>query len=851
MEVDYGSSHSLLSWSTFPRLCPRVSHDQLQPVDTSLRDYQGTLIPTLDSFPIWVDYGDFHGRLPVLIVQKPLPALLGLDWFPPLGLSIGGIHRVGASSPSLDDVDLEEFADVFDGQLDSYKSTPISLNLDPQVAPIRLKARRVPFALRAKVDAELDKLLAQGILEPVDHSHWETPIVVPVKPNGLVRICADYKSTINLGLQANPYPVPIVQHLLYSLGRGCTFAKLDMAQAYQQFPVDDDAAAAQTIVTHCGAFCCHRLQFGVSVAPRIFQIFQSLMERLLHGLPGMVPYFNDVLIAASSRSELIEMLRKVLLHFRGAGLKLKHSKCSFAVPRVEFLGFLIDAQGIHPTPSKVAAIRNAPTPSSKAELQGLLNFYAPFVPHKASLVKPLHRLLDQSAAWHWGSREAHAFAAVKDMLMSAAVLVQYNDKLLLTLACDASPYGHTDALSRCPLPISDPAPVPSLSVLSIASLGLSLTAADVAAHTKADPVLAQVCSWVLRGWPLGKLADIFRPFKAREAKLSLHSGCLIWGDRVVNPSILRSQVLSLLHKNHPGIVRMKALACRYVWWPLLDAEIAAWVGRCSMCQLSHPPPAAPTCEWEAPRGPWSRLHIDFAGPFHGQTFLIVVDAYSRWVELVLMTSTSAESTERALHRLFATHGLPDVVVSDNGPQFASTTFQEFLALQDIWHGPTAPYHPACNGRAECAVHSAKEALGRMERGDWPVGLADGSEWRHHMDQLRKRLPTETGVQSDPWAHDTAACQPVQRFQFEAFPQAGLSYSNVAGFPPASSMPQSEFFCPDSHTWAFSQASQAPPIRTPPAGRRPHLNFKPIRPHFPVTTTVHHQLPPPGMVTPPK
>ncbi|XP_032068994.1 uncharacterized protein K02A2.6-like [Thamnophis elegans] len=223
---------------------------------------------------------------------------------------------------------------------------------------------------------------------------------------------------------------------------------------------------------------------------------------------------------------------------------------------------------------------------------------------------------------------------------------------------------------------------------------------------------------------MDKVAEGFKPFKIRQAELSLHGGCLVWGDQVVIPTALRPQVLSLLHKDHPGIARMKALARNYVWWPLLDSEIAAYVGRCTPCQQSRPnPPAGPAREWEALRGPWSRLHLDFAGPFHGQNFLIVVDAYSRWVELVLMGSTTAESTVRALRRLFATHGLPDLVVLDNGPQFMSTTFQEFLAGQGIRHAPIAPYHPASNGRAERAVRSAKEALGRMDRGDWQEKVA--------------------------------------------------------------------------------------------------------------------------------
>ncbi|XP_013931706.1 PREDICTED: uncharacterized protein K02A2.6-like [Thamnophis sirtalis] len=162
---------------------------------------------------------------------------------------------------------------------------------------------------------------------------------------------------------------------------------------------------------------------------------------------------------------------------------------------------------------------------------------------------------------------------------------------------------------------------------------------------------------------------------------------------------------------------MKALARSYVWWPCLDADIEAWVGRCDPCQVSCPaPPSSSSLEWEMPRGPWSCLHLDFAGPFHGQVFLVAVDAYSRWVELVLMRSTTAESTVRALRRLFATHGLPDTVVSDNGPQFTSTVFQSYLAAQGIRHVPVAPYHLASNGRAERVIRSAKEALGRMDRG---------------------------------------------------------------------------------------------------------------------------------------
>lgn len=93
---------------------------------------------------------------------------------------------------------------------------------------------------------------------------------MPVKSDGSVRICADYKCTLNRALQQSAYPVPVVQHLLHLLGESKIFAKLDLTEAYQQIPMDTPTAEAQTIVTHRGAFKCHRLQFGISVAPGIF-----------------------------------------------------------------------------------------------------------------------------------------------------------------------------------------------------------------------------------------------------------------------------------------------------------------------------------------------------------------------------------------------------------------------------------------------------------------------------------------------------------------------------------------------------------------------------------------------------
>ncbi|XP_060549063.1 uncharacterized protein K02A2.6-like, partial [Pantherophis guttatus] len=224
--------------------------------------------------------------------------------------------------------------------------------------------------------------------------------------------------------------------------------------------------------------------------------------------------------------------------------------------------------------------------------------------------------------------------------------------------------GNADALSRCPSknPVEDPAPTLHLFHIDD-DASCPVSSADVAVHTQKDPTLRQVKSWILREWPSEKTEERFSPFARKQKELSTIKGCLLWGDRVLIPSTLQRWTLETLHKGHPGIVRMKALARSYVWWPSLDRDIEQWVSRCDPCQEVRPAPLqSEVAKWETPSNPWSRIHIDFAGPMQGRHLLIVVDTFSKWLEVVPMASTTTEATIRALRRLFATHGLPDVLV---------------------------------------------------------------------------------------------------------------------------------------------------------------------------------------------
>ena len=174
----------------------------------------------------------------------------------------------------------------------------------------------------------------------------------------------------------------------------------------------------------------------------------------------------------------------------------------------------------------------------------------------------------------------------------------------------------------------------------------------------------------------------------------------------------REAVLAELHKDHPGILRMKSIARSYVWWEGADKEIESLVKTCQ--SVKNALPKAPLHPWLWPTKPWQWLHMDFAGPFQGRTYLLVTDAHSKWLEIVEMTSTTASRTVEELRKLFSSYGLPEQLVTDNGPQFVSDEFARFIRLNDIKHIKSVPYHPSTNGVAERLVQTFKKAMKASE-----------------------------------------------------------------------------------------------------------------------------------------
>ncbi|XP_039211284.1 vomeronasal type-2 receptor 26-like [Crotalus tigris] len=157
----------------------------------------------------------------------------------------------------------------------------------------------------------------------------------------------------------------------------------------------------------------------------------------------------------------------------------------------------------------------------------------------------------------------------------------------------------------------------------------------IAAETATDKTLSRILNWVLRVWPENRASPEFQSYANKKDELSAHKGCILWRSRVIVLPAMRARVLGSLHEGHPDIVRMKALPRSYLWWPGLDKDIETQVRSCEVCQETQPEmPQAPMHHWETTQTAWSCVHINFSGPFQGQVFLIVVDSYSKWLEVV-------------------------------------------------------------------------------------------------------------------------------------------------------------------------------------------------------------------------
>ena len=829
-QVDTGASFSLINEHTWHKVRRQHQYLVLKPSPLTLRTWTDAPVMLLGQVKIQVKYKNIICNLNIIVAKGHGPNLIGRDWLDPLHITLNINCLSGIEHNTYISKITTKFTDIFKEGLGTYCGNSVSIHVKPGATPRFLKARPVPYAIKINVEKEIDRLVAEGVLQPISYSEWATPVVPIIKKSGEIRLCGDYRSTVNQATESDTYPMPTANEVFAIVAGAKFFSTLDLDRAYTQVKVSENTAKLLTLNTCKGLYTVHRLPFGVKACPGIFQ---RLMTALLAGIPGVAVLIDDIIISGPTLLTMKERLEIVLERIHKSGLRLNKKKCRFAQEEVEFLGFIINKEGVHPAPSKVEAIIKTPEPTNVQELQaflGLYNFYERFIPHKATVLEPLHRLLDKSQKWQWTNNEQNSFDMAKRLLTFDTTLVHYDLNRPLVLICDSSEYGvgavlshvmddgqerpiamssrtlHTherrysqldkeatsimfgiqkfhnylagrsftvvtdhkpllgifnpkkplpvmlsprliriaialtshdydityrpgsqignaDSLSRWPQPVPDQEDQFLGEILMIAEKleDFPYTAKEIARETEKDKVLSRVCHFLRSGWPHRVTDTELHTYWLHRSELSLQDGCILLGSRVIIPLPLRPAMLKMLHSTHNGIVHTKALARSYVWWPHMDNDIQKLVSDCRNCLENRNMPSRSTHEWIMPTRPWSRIHVDFAGPFLNKTFLIIVDAFSRWPEVIPVTNISSATVIRNLRTVFATHGICETLISDNGTSFISHDMETFLTSNKIKHITTAPYHPSTNGLAERMVQTIKNKLRKMD-GSWEIKI---------------------------------------------------------------------------------------------------------------------------------
>ncbi|GBP64254.1 Transposon Tf2-11 polyprotein [Eumeta japonica] len=562
-------------------------------------------------------------------------------------------------------------------------------------------------------------------LKSVNYSDYATPITPVLKSDGTVRVCGDYSVTLNKVLHIDRYPLPRIEELFARLHEGKEFSKLDLSMAYMQLELTEDSQPLTCINTHRGLSNLHDWFWVIVGACDISK--------------------NNGTNSGRHRRNILQE----------AGLTLQKEKCVFFQKSIEYLGFVIDKDGLHTSPGKVKAIKEAEPPKNVSQLKsflGLVNYYRSFVPRMSTILGPLHDLLKMGAKWMWSEAHQSAFETVKRALESELALAHYDPRLSTVLTVDASPTGLGAVLaqqqedgSERVIAFASRALTPSERVYSqiqkeATAIIFGVKKFHQYLYGRADPFVLKTDHKPLlsifgnkKGIPemtanrlqryalflsaynytvqyvrsANNVADYLSRSHPQARAAADGSGA---GTCAASVDVEDGEINTYLHfisSNDQSSITIKEIKVETQNDPMLHSVVLVARDRCGHRERSG---RVRACTALRPARPWERVHLDMLS-VAGGTHLVVVDAHSKWVEWApLADGAGTEPVLRRLSEMLGRFGLPRTIVTDNATPFTSARFRRYCEVNDIKHVTIPPYHPASNGQAEITVKLIKKAL---------------------------------------------------------------------------------------------------------------------------------------------
>ncbi|GJS87709.1 putative reverse transcriptase domain-containing protein, partial [Tanacetum coccineum] len=433
----------VVSTNTILRSCTLVLCNHVFKID---------LLPTrLGSFDVIIgmDWLAYHRALIDCyekIVRIPLPngKILEVQGERP-EKDLRSLACIKADEKKLDDIRVvRDFPEVFPDDLlglPLVREIEFRIDLIPGASPVVRSPYRLAPSEMLELSNQLKELQEKGFIRP-SHSPWGAPVLFVKKKDGSMRMCIDYRELNKLTIK-NRYPLPRIDDLFDQLQGACCFSKIDLRSGYHQLRVREEDIPKTAFRTRYGHFEFTVMPFGLTNAPAIFM---DLMNRVCKPYLDkfVIVFIDDILIYSKSEEEHEVHLKTILDLLEKEKLYAKFSKCEFWLKEVQFLGHVVNRDGIHVDPSKVESVKNWKTPESSTEIRsflGLAGYYRRFIENFSKIAKPLTLLTQKNKTYVWGDKQDEAFRILKEKLCNAPVLALPDGPDDFVVYCDASKQG--------------------------------------------------------------------------------------------------------------------------------------------------------------------------------------------------------------------------------------------------------------------------------------------------------------------------------------------------------------------------------------------------------------------------
>ncbi|GJY07621.1 putative reverse transcriptase domain-containing protein [Tanacetum coccineum] len=321
------------------------------------------------------------------------------------------------------------------------RQVEFQIDLIPGTTPVaRAPYRLAPSKMKEFLE-QLQELSDKGFIRP-SSSPWGAPILFVKKKDGSFRMCIDYRE-LNKLMVKNRYPLPRIDDLFDQLQGSNVYSKIDLRSGYHQLRVREEDIPKTAFRTRYGHYEFQVMPFGLTNAPAVFM---DLMNRVCKPYLDkfVIVFIDDILIYSKNKKEHEEHLKAILELLKKEELYAKFSKCEFWIPKVQFLGHVIDSQGIHVDPAKIESIKDWASPKTPTEIRqflGLAGYYRRFIEGFSKIAKPMTKLTQKKVAFEWGDKQEAAFQTLKHKLCSAPILALPQGAENFIVYCDASHKG--------------------------------------------------------------------------------------------------------------------------------------------------------------------------------------------------------------------------------------------------------------------------------------------------------------------------------------------------------------------------------------------------------------------------